>query len=635
MGSHAPRVILFGAIPAIIPFIPRVPAEVPIVLVDPLVPLKVGAVSVTSPTGVLDFEDYSSFDFDLSKDSLPLAPELPLVLPFLCSDDSKADISRWRDRVTFRPSSPLGSSSHDTFAPSFEFLVSPVATQVVDSKEESWTFSFSQTCMETCILSFISMDWLANNHAVVVWEEKNFPKVFPEDLPGLPPARQDEFQIDLVHGAAPVARAPYRLASFIEGFSKIAKPMTKLTQKSVKFDWSKKKEAAFKTSKQKLCSAPILALLEGSENFMVYYDASHKGVLMQNERVIAYASCQLKIHEKNYLTHDLEFGAMVFALKMWRHYLYNTKCVVLTDHKSLQHILDQKKLNIRQRRWLKLLSDYICEIHYHPRKANVVADALSQKERIKPLRVRALVMMISLNLPVQILNAQIEAGKEDNHRTKELCGMIKKLEPRTDGTLCLNGRSWIPNLGNLKELIMNESHKSQYSIHPRSDKMYQDLKKLYWWPNMKAEIATYVSKCLTYAKANVEYQKPSSLLVQPMILVWKPENITIDFVTKSQKISTVQDTIWAEVGDAQLTGLEIIHEATKKYFQIKKRIQAARNMQKSLADRNCKPMKFQVRDMLMLKVSPWKRVICFGKRGKLNPRYIGPFKVLAKVGMYA
>ncbi|GJX21852.1 reverse transcriptase domain-containing protein [Tanacetum coccineum] len=337
---------------------------------------------------------------------------------------------------------------------------------------------------------------------------------------------------------------------FIEGFSKIAKPMTKLTQKSVKFNWGEKEETAFQTLKQKLCSAPILALPEGSENFVVYCDASHKGlgaVLMQKEKVIAYASRQLKIHEKNYTTHDLELGAVVFALKMWRHYLYGTKCVVFTDHKSLQHILDQKELNMRQRRWLELLSDYDCELRYHPGKANVVADALSRKSRPKPLRVRALVMTIGLNLPVQILNAQVEARKEENYGTEDLCGMIKNLEPRADGTLCLKNRSWIPCFGNLRALIMHESHKSKYSIHPGSDKMYQDLKKLYWWPNMKAEIATYVSKCMTCAKVKAEYQKPSGLLVQPIIPIWKWENITMDFVTKLPKTTSGQDTIWVIV----------------------------------------------------------------------------------------
>ncbi|GJZ26287.1 putative reverse transcriptase domain-containing protein, partial [Tanacetum coccineum] len=160
---------------------------------------------------------------------------------------------------------------------------------------------------------------------------------------------------------------------------------------------------------------------------------------------------------------------------------------------------------MRQRRWLELLSVYDCEIRYHPGKANVVADALCQKEWLNPLRVRALVMMISLNLPVQILGTQVEARKEENYGTKDLCGMIKKLEPRADGTLCLNGR-----------------------IHPGSDKMYQDLKKLYWWPNMKAKIATYVSKCLVCAKVKAECQKPSGLLVQPVI----PETNSMEKLTR-------------------------------------------------------------------------------------------------------
>nr|GEY52123.1 putative reverse transcriptase domain-containing protein [Tanacetum cinerariifolium] len=227
--------------------------------------------------------------------------------------------------------------------------------------------------------------------------------------------------------------------------------------------------------KQKLCSAPILTLPEGSEDFVVYCDASIKGlgvVLMQREKVIAYGLRQLKVHEKKYTTHDLELGAVVFALKIYRHYLYGTKCTVFTYHKILQHILDQKELNMRQRRWLELLSDYDCEIHYHPGKANVVADALIQKEQIKPL-------------------------------------------------------------------------------------------------------------------------------------------------------------------DTHLTGPELIHETTEKIVQIKQRIQAARDRQKSYVDVRRKPLEFQVGERVMLKVSPWKGVMRFGKRGKLNPRYIGPFKVLAKVGTIA
>ncbi|GKD05997.1 putative reverse transcriptase domain-containing protein [Tanacetum coccineum] len=317
---------------------------------------------------------------------------------------------------------------------------------------------------------------------------------------------------------------------FIEGFSKIAKSMTKLTQKGIKFDWGEKEENAFQLIKQKLCSAPILALPEGSEDFVVYYDASHKGL-------------------------GVELGSVVllsFALKIWRHYLYGTKCTVFTDHKSLQHILDQKELNMRQRRWLELLSDYDCDIRYHPGKANVVADALSRKERIEPLR--ALVMTIGLDFPKKkILEAQIDALKPENLDNEDVGGMIRKdipkekLEPRADGTLCLNGKSWLPCYGDLRSVIMHESHKSKYSIHPGSEKMYQDMKKLYWWPNMKVDIATYISKCLTCAKVKAEHQRPSGLLVQPSIPEWKWDNITMDFITKLPKSSHGFDTIWVIV----------------------------------------------------------------------------------------
>ncbi|GKB84704.1 putative reverse transcriptase domain-containing protein [Tanacetum coccineum] len=184
---------------------------------------------------------------------------------------------------------------------------------------------------------------------------------------------------------------------FIENFSKMAKSLTILTQKSKTFDWGEEHELAFQTLKDKLCNAPVLALPDGLEDFVVYCDASEIGlgcVLMQRGKVIAYVSRQLKIHEENYTTHDLELGAVVFELKIWRHYLYGTKSVIYMDHKSLQHIFSQKELNMRQRCWIELFSDYDYEIRYHHGKANVVADSLSRKERVKPKRVRAMNMIL-------------------------------------------------------------------------------------------------------------------------------------------------------------------------------------------------------------------------------------------------
>ncbi|GJS35537.1 putative reverse transcriptase domain-containing protein [Tanacetum coccineum] len=329
---------------------------------------------------------------------------------------------------------------------------------------------------------------------------------------------------------------------FIEGFSKIAKSMTKLTQKNVKFDWGEKEETAFQLIKQKLCSAPILALPKGSKNFIVYCDASHKGlgvVLMQNEKVIAYASRQLKIHEKNYTTHDLELGAVVFALKMWRHYLYGTRCTVFTDHKSLQHILDQKELNMRQRRWLELL--------------------------IQP---------------------EIPKWKWE----KITMDFVTKLPKTTNGYDTI----WV---------IVNRLTKSAHFLPMREIDPMEKLLKLY----MKEVVTRHGVPVSIISDRDSKFIYHTSIKAAPFEAMY------------GRKCRS--PVCWVEVRDAHFTGPAIIHETTEKIVQIKSKIQAARDRQKSYANIRHKTLEFQVGDRVMLNVSPWKRVVRFGKRGKLNPRF--------------
>ncbi|GJY83461.1 putative reverse transcriptase domain-containing protein [Tanacetum coccineum] len=307
------------------------------------------------------------------------------------------------------------------------------------------------------------------------------------------------------------------------------------------------------------------ALPEGSDDFVVYCDASIKGlgaVLMQRTKVIAYASRQLKIYEKNYTTHDLELGAVVFALKIWRHYLYGTKCVVFTDHKSLQHILNQKELNMRQRRWIKLLSDYDYEIRYHLGKANVVADAL--------------------NLPSQILEAQKEAVKIGNVEAEDIGGMLKKLEARADGTLCLGDGfdreiNEVVHKGNSSKTVAR--HGIPVSIISDRDSHFTSRV----WQSLHKALGTQLNLSTAY--------------------------------------------------HPQTDGQKIIHETMKKIFKIKDRMQAARDRQKSYADKRRRPLEFEVGDKVMLKVAPWKGVIRFGKHENLNPHYIGPFQIIERIGL--
>ncbi|GJT89606.1 reverse transcriptase domain-containing protein [Tanacetum coccineum] len=565
---------------------------------------------------------------------------------------------------------------------------------------------------------------------------------------------------------------------FIANFSKIVKPLTTLTQKNQKYVWGEEQENAFQTLKNNLCDAPILTLPDGVEDLVVYCDASNQGlgcVLMQRGKVIAYASRQLKIHEKNYTTHDLELGAVVFALKTWRHYLYGTKSVIYTDHKSLQHIFDQKELNMRQRRWIELFSDYECEIRYHPGKANVVADALSRKERLKPRRVRAMAMTVQPGLKERIRVAQIEALRQENILMENLHGLDQQMEKKEGESLYFMDRIWVPLIGDMRSIIMDEGHKTKYSVHPGADKMYYDLRDRYWWPGMKRDIATYVSKCLTCSKVKAEHQRPSGLLQQPEIPEWKWDKIAMDFITKLPRSKSGYDTIWvvvdrltksahflairedysteklakiyvdeivarhgvpvsiisdrdgrftsrcwqtvqkalgtrldmstayhpqtdgqsertiqtledmlracvidfggswdvhlplaefsynnsyhssikcapfealygrkcrspilwAEIGESSLIGPELVQETTDKVVLIKEKLKAARDRQKSYADNRRKPLEFEVGDRVMLKVSPWKGVVRFGRKGKLAPRYVGPFEILERIGPVA
>ncbi|KAJ9563463.1 hypothetical protein OSB04_008623 [Centaurea solstitialis] len=565
---------------------------------------------------------------------------------------------------------------------------------------------------------------------------------------------------------------------FIQDFSKIAVPLTRLTRKSERFVWGDEQEAAFDTLRRKLCEAPVLTLPEGVEDLTVYCDASYHGlgcVLMQRGRVIAYASRQLKTHEVNYPTHDLELAAVVFALKLWRHYLYGVHCTIFTDHKSLRYFMEQQNLNMRQRRWLEVVKDYDCEILYHPGKANVVADALSRKGSMLLLRVPCMRLTVSTSLIELIRQSQVEAIKADNQKRERIKGQVDQLAADSRGLLTRYGRVWVPASCEARQTLLDEAHKSKFSIHPGATKMYRDLRTDYWWPGMKRDVAKYVEKCLTCLRVKAEHQKPHGKLQPLEIPEWKWEHVTMDLVTglprtvrkhdaiwvvvdrltksahfiaireasssevladvyvreivarhgvpvtvisdrdvrftslfwskfheelgtklqfstafhpqtdgqSERTIRTLEDMLracvldfggsweshlplvefsynnsfhasigmppyemlygrrcrtpicWGEIGQRELGSTEIVQRTTESIQQIRERLKAAQSRQKSYADKRRSDLEFCVGDKVLLKVSPWKGVIRFRKRGKLGPRFIGPFEIVARIGKVA
>ena len=358
---------------------------------------------------------------------------------------------------------------------------------------------------------------------------------------------------------------------FVEGFARLAAPLTALTRKGKRYEWTEKCEESFKELKKRLTSAPVLTIPTPEGKFDIYSDASKMGlgaVLMQDGKVVAYSSRQLKEHEKNYPTHDLELAAVVYALKIWRHYLYGVQCQIFSDHKSLKYIFTQKELNMRQRRWLELVKDYDCEILYHPGKANKVADALSRKSTIALMSIQALPPQLQeeiSELEIELVVGQVSAltlqptifdGMKGAQELDPILVGIKEevLEGRNtafslsqDGILNFNGRLCVPNDEELRKQILSEAHETPYSIHPGATKMYQDLREHFWWNGMKRDVAEYVSKCLTCQKVKAEHKRPAGELQPIEIPEWKWEQITMDFVTGLPRTSEGFDAIWVIV----------------------------------------------------------------------------------------
>ncbi len=373
---------------------------------------------------------------------------------------------------------------------------------------------------------------------------------------------------------------------FVENFSKIAKPLTNLLHKGVKYEWTDKCQESFQALKDKLTSAPVLAPPDTKRDFVIYCDASRQGigcVLMQDRKVIAYASRQLRAHEENYPVHDLELAAVIHALKEWRQYLVGNRCEIYTDHQSLKYLFTQPELNLRQQRWMERIADFDCSISYTPGKANVMADALSRKSYCNHLQVHKVHDRLQeefrkLNLHIvpqgylvpppeeyQKMNLRVvNQGSLSNLVVEpDLVSSIKNMQDFDDdvdriksyiakgkpsfftvdegGALYFKGRLFVPNKKeNLRMTgkVMEEAHDTPLSIHPGSTKMYQDIRQRFWWPNMKQDIARYVAECDICRRIKAEHQKPAGTLQPISIPEWKWDHVEMDFVTgfpRSQK----------------------------------------------------------------------------------------------------
>ena len=322
---------------------------------------------------------------------------------------------------------------------------------------------------------------------------------------------------------------------FFKGFSMIAAPMTRLLQKNVKYEWSEKCQRSFDKLKAFLTEALVLTQLTCGKEYIIFSDASLNGlgcVLMQEGKVVAYASRQLKSHENNYHTHDLELASIEFALKIWRHYLYEEKCFIYTDHKSLKYLPSQRELKLRQRRWMELIKDYDCVINYHLGKANVVVDALSKKT-VQTLRALNAHLSLSDDGTVvaeliarpKMLNRVLEAQKKD----EKIAAIVKQIgngkeiefTVNEDGVLYYKDRVCVPDDNDLRKAILEEAHSGYFSIHPGSTKMYQDFKMSFWWSGMKRDVSEFVTKCLVFQRVKAEHQVPLGLLQPTRIPEWK------------------------------------------------------------------------------------------------------------------